>query len=191
MPETDILWVNFCIFRLIQDVNWTYRSSHWRCSLRKGVLRNSAKFTGKHLCQSLFFNKVAGLRPATLLKKRLWHRCFPLNFAKLPRTPFLQNTSGRGPGCLLNTLCTFNLRFVSRGFSLAYGRLSYKSKNNLKNWTQFLYYCFEVRHAFREMSSIEKYWRQQICERISTNMYPFWLNFTVTIRYFFHKIFNK
>ena len=24
------------------------------------------------------FNKVAGLRPATLLKKRLWHRCFPV-----------------------------------------------------------------------------------------------------------------
>ena len=26
----------------------------------KGVLRNVAKFTEKHLCQSLFFNKVAG-----------------------------------------------------------------------------------------------------------------------------------
>ena len=38
---------------------------------KKGVLRNFAKCTGKHLCQSLFFNKVAGLRPATLLKKRL------------------------------------------------------------------------------------------------------------------------
>ena len=42
----------------------TVRSSHWRCSVKKGVLRNFAKFTGKHLCQSLFFNKVAGLRPA-------------------------------------------------------------------------------------------------------------------------------
>ena len=30
---------------------------------KKGVLRNFAKFTGKHLCQSLFFNQVAGLRP--------------------------------------------------------------------------------------------------------------------------------
>ena len=39
--------------------------------LKKDVLRNFAKFTGKHLCQSLFFNKVAGLRPATLSKKRL------------------------------------------------------------------------------------------------------------------------
>ena len=63
--------------------------------LRKGVLRNFAKLTGKYKCQSPFFNKVAGLRPATLSKKRLWHRCFPVNFAKFLRTPFLQNTYGR------------------------------------------------------------------------------------------------
>ena len=55
----------------------------------KGVLRNFTKFTEKHLCQSLFFNKVAALRPATLLKKRLWHSCFPVNFVKFLRTPFL------------------------------------------------------------------------------------------------------
>ena len=56
---------------------------------KKGVLKNFAKFTGKHLCQSLFFNKVSGLRPETLLKERLWRRCFPMNFAKFLRTPFL------------------------------------------------------------------------------------------------------
>ena len=28
-------------------------------------------------------------RPATLLKKRLWHRCFPVNFAKFLGTPVL------------------------------------------------------------------------------------------------------
>ena len=32
---------------------------------------------------------------ASLSKKKLWHRCFPVNLAKLLRTPFLQNTSGR------------------------------------------------------------------------------------------------
>ena len=37
--------------------------------MEKYVLRNLTEFTGKHLCQSLSFNKVAGLRPATLLKK--------------------------------------------------------------------------------------------------------------------------
>ena len=64
------------------------RSSPQRCSMKKVVLRNFAKFTGKHLCQSFFFNKVAGLRPATSLKKRLWHRCFPVNFVKFLRTTF-------------------------------------------------------------------------------------------------------
>ena len=55
---------------------------------KKGVLRNFAKFTGKQLSQSLFFNKVAVLRPATSLKKRLWPRCFSVNFAKFFRTLF-------------------------------------------------------------------------------------------------------
>ena len=64
------------------------RSSCPEVFCKKGVVRNFAKFTGKHLCRSLFF-KVAGLRPATLLKKRLWHRCFPVNFAKFQRTTFL------------------------------------------------------------------------------------------------------
>ena len=52
---------------------------------KKCVLKNFAKFTLKHLCQSLFF---AGLRSATLLKKRLWHRCFSVKFVKFLRTPF-------------------------------------------------------------------------------------------------------
>ena len=40
-----------------------------RCSVEIGVLKKFPKFTGKHLRQSLFLNKVANLRPATLLKK--------------------------------------------------------------------------------------------------------------------------
>ena len=39
--------------------HWYLRSSHRRCSVKKGVIRNFAKFTGKHLCQNRFFNKVA------------------------------------------------------------------------------------------------------------------------------------
>ena len=31
------------------------RCSQRRCFVKKGALRNVAKFTGKHLCQSLFF----------------------------------------------------------------------------------------------------------------------------------------
>ena len=57
--------------------NTIYRSSRPEVFCKKGVHRNFAKFTGKHPCQSLFFNKVA---PATLLTKTLWHGCFPVNF---------------------------------------------------------------------------------------------------------------
>ena len=38
----------------------------------------------------------ARIWPATLLKKRLWHRCFPVNFSKFLRTRFLADTSS---GC--------------------------------------------------------------------------------------------
>ena len=62
---------------------------------KRGVLRNFTKFNGKYLCQSLYFNKVASLRALGLqlyLKKSLWHRCFPVKFAKFLRTPFLTET---------------------------------------------------------------------------------------------------
>ena len=43
-----------------------------------------------------FFSKVAYSRSATSLKRRLRHRCFPVNFMKV-LTTFLQITSGRLP----------------------------------------------------------------------------------------------
>ena len=53
-----------------------YRSSHRRCrrshqriSVRKGFLKNFENFTRKHLCWRVFFNKVAGLQPASFLKR--------------------------------------------------------------------------------------------------------------------------
>ena len=61
----------------------------------KDVVKKLRTFTVKRLCQSLFFNKVAGLQLATLLKKKLWHRRFPVIFAKFLKTQFLQNNSER------------------------------------------------------------------------------------------------
>ena len=67
----------------------TLLSSRVEVFCEKGILRNFAKFTGKHMCRSLFLNKVTGPRPGTLLKRRLWYRCFPVNFVKFLRAPFL------------------------------------------------------------------------------------------------------
>ena len=48
-----------------------YRSSHHSCAVKKCVLKNFPEFMGKKLCQSLFFNRVAG--PAA---DALQNRCF-------------------------------------------------------------------------------------------------------------------
>ena len=64
-------------------IGFLYRSSHRRCSIKKGVPENFAKFTERQLCQSLFLDKV-------IRNFHLW----TLNFAKFLSTPFLQNTSG-------------------------------------------------------------------------------------------------
>ena len=61
-----------------------------RCSVKKVLLEISQNSQEKNLCQNVFFDKVTCLSlPATLSKKRLWHRCFPVNFAKFLRAPFL------------------------------------------------------------------------------------------------------
>ena len=49
------------------------------------VLKNFTKFTRRHLYWSLFLNKDAGLGTATLLKKKIQHRCFLVNFAAVEK----------------------------------------------------------------------------------------------------------
>ena len=46
-----------------------YRNSGTEVFCKLDAYKKFANFTGKHLCQSSFFNKVADLSPATLLKK--------------------------------------------------------------------------------------------------------------------------
>ena len=68
-----------------------YRSSRPELFCKKGVLRNFPKFTGKHLCQRLFFNKVAGLRPnaCNVIKKESLVLVFSCEFCEISK-----NTSG-------------------------------------------------------------------------------------------------
>ena len=82
---------------------------------KNGVLKNFAKFIGKHLCQNLFFNNPAVLRPGALFKKKLWYRYFPVNFAKFLRTLFLQNTSWR---LLLDKPTKRTLKMPGKGYLL-------------------------------------------------------------------------
>ena len=54
---------------------------------KKGVLKNFANFTGKHLCWSLFFNKVASPQAPTQMCS--------CEISKILRTPILKNICGR------------------------------------------------------------------------------------------------
>ena len=68
---------------------------------KNGVLRNFAKSTGKHLCQSLYFNKIAGRRPDACefceISKNPFFKeqrpynglTFKANFPPYPRTSLL------------------------------------------------------------------------------------------------------
>ena len=53
----------------------SHRSSRPEVLRQKGVLENFTKFAGKHLCQSLFFNKVADLAPSGVISNNR----FPFN----------------------------------------------------------------------------------------------------------------
>ena len=57
------------------------RSSHHRCSVKKSVPRFSQN----------------SQENTSVVAERLWHRCFPVNFAKFQGNLFLQNNSGRLP----------------------------------------------------------------------------------------------
>ena len=92
---------------VFHDMFWKKNS---QCIL---PFKNFANFTRKHLCLNLFLIKLQTWRPVTLFKrdsnKSVLLRCFPVNFAKFPRTPFLQNTSG-----WLLLLCSRTTIFYAR-----------------------------------------------------------------------------
>ena len=65
-----------------------HRSSQQSCSIEKAFLK-CLQISQENTCSRvLFFNKVAGLKPAVLLKKRLWSKFSPVNFAKFQKHLF-------------------------------------------------------------------------------------------------------
>ena len=80
-------WTGFCLGLLWKHES-NLRRSHWNFFVKKGVIRNFANFTGKHLCCSLFSIE---LQVCSFTKKRLQHRCFLMESAKFLRTPNLES----------------------------------------------------------------------------------------------------
>ena len=68
---------------LVYFIYVLYRSSHRRCSVEKGILKNFANFTGKRPCRSVFLIKFV----TDFVEKRPRRRCLSVKFAKFLRTP--------------------------------------------------------------------------------------------------------
>ena len=61
------------------------RCSHRRCNVRQCVLRNFAKLTGKHPCQSLFLIES---QPCNFIKKETLAQVFSCEFCKISKNTF-------------------------------------------------------------------------------------------------------
>ena len=74
--------------------------------MKKGVLKNFRKFTGKHLRQSLFFNKIGGLRPVAcnFIKKETLAQVFSCEFCEISK----------------NTFSTEHLQVIASGLALLF-----------------------------------------------------------------------
>ena len=67
------------------------RSSHRKYAIKKGLLKYFATFTGKHFCQSLFFDKGKGLRPANKTENLV--QLFSCEFCEIFRNIFFYRKS--------------------------------------------------------------------------------------------------
>ena len=73
-------------------------SSQRRCSIKKAFLKDVAIFTEKHLCWSLFFNKV--VEASNFIKKKLQQKCFPMNVAKILKQLFWRTSANECLCCV-------------------------------------------------------------------------------------------
>ena len=78
--------------RKVHQSLWSYRNSHRRYSVQKGIFLKIHKFRRKKPALESLFNKVSGLEACNFIKKRFQHRFFPGRFAKSLRTPILKSS---------------------------------------------------------------------------------------------------
>ena len=100
------VFLSVLVAYLTLEIYWnivvTFRNSHWKCSVKKSVLRNFAKFTGKYLCQSLFFNKVAA---CNFIENETLKQVFSCEFCEISKnTIFIEH-----PGRLLLNIQWFDI----------------------------------------------------------------------------------
>ena len=87
--------VIFIIFKILIDLTLTQTKEPSEVFCEKRYSQKFCKIQRKtHVPKSLF-KQSCRPQAGNFIKKRLWHKCFPVIFAKFLETPFLQNTSRR------------------------------------------------------------------------------------------------
>ena len=149
-----------CSMRLLRlFYYWLWKHSKLQC------LEQPPEVFYKKRCPWKFIHRktsVPGLRPATLLKKRFWHRCFPVNFTKFLRTSFSQNTSRRLPWSMsllltLNKLIFSIYRQIFMSVLLIWQIRQFNSFRNISaglytNW----YYSASIKRDRRDTRSMRQ-----------------------------------
>ena len=69
-----------------------YRSSRPDVLCKKGVIRNFGKSTAKHLCQSLYFNKVAG-QACNFIEIETLGQVHSCEFCEISKNTFSERTA--------------------------------------------------------------------------------------------------
>ena len=102
-----------------------------------------------------FFNKVTGLRPATLLEKRLRHRCFPVNFVKFLRTDFFKVTDSQKYESLymIAAFHSYSENIWKRSRSISASDCNFRS-GNMPRWVDFRERLF--REDKNKLDKVEK-----------------------------------
>ena len=101
------------------------RSSHRKCSEKKGVLKKFNKLHRKIPVLESLFNTVAGLQPASFLKRDS-NMCFPVKYTKVLRTSILKNI------CERLLLEMFYKKAVLKNFAIFIGRKQLVIKCSVK-----------------------------------------------------------
>ena len=120
------------------------RTSQQKYYLKKGALKNFVKFAGKHLCQALFLNKVAGLRldASNFIKKETLAQVFSCEFCEIFK----------------NTYFTEHLRMTASGGGMWWNHFVVSTGKNcaslskvlLKFQTNFLHVLWNLRKIYKK-----------------------------------------
>ena len=155
-----------------------HRSSRLDVFCRKGILRNFAKFTGKHLCQSLFFNKVAGAA-CNFIKKETLAQVFSCEFCEISKNTFFYRT----PPVALSEDNTIQSS-ISVYFVIAWGSYYWILETLLFARTTAQKMKFSIKGFYRKCDQIRRKlrtWSHLLKKSLMQNFFVQWTNFVRTV----------